>query len=90
MMSSESEIGAETEANNGVQNQHYAFGDIYSYVSSKRYPDNIKDKGQKANFRRAANAFSVTNGKLLYAKKEKDGSRKQVITFVMAHPVYHF
>lgn len=61
-----------------VSNQHYAFEDIYNYISSKRYPDNMKDKGQKANFRRAAKAFVVINGKLTYLKKAKDGSHREV------------
>ena len=61
-----------------VSNQHYAFEDIYNYIGSKRYPDKMKDKGQKANFRRAAKAFTVNNGKLTYLKKAKDGSQREV------------
>ena len=61
-----------------VSNQHYSFHDIYKYVGNKRYPDNMKDRGHKANFRRAAKAFTVKNGKLTFLKKARDGSQKEV------------
>ena len=61
-----------------VPRQHYTFEDIYNYIGSKRYPDKMKDKGQKANFRRAVKPFAVNNGKLTYLKKAKDGSLTEV------------
>ena len=67
-----------------VLNQHYTFEDIFNYICSKRYPDKMKDKGHKANFRRAAKAFAVNNGKLTYLKKEKDGSQREVCKILIS------
>ena len=61
-----------------VSSQYYTFEDIYNYIGNKRYPDKMKDKGQKANFRRAARAFAVNNGKLTFLKKAKGGSQSEV------------
>ena len=61
-----------------VSNEHCTFVDIYNYISNKRYPETMKDKGQKANFRRAVKPFCLKNGKLTYLKKAKDGSQTEV------------
>ena len=83
-MASVNEIATD---NRVVSNQHYTLDDIYNYIINKRYPDEMKDKGQKANFRRAVKAFFVKNGKLTYLKKTKDGSQTEVckINFIMAY-----
>jgi len=67
-----------TTYDNVVSNQHYRFEDIHKYIANNKYPDSMKDKGEKANFRRAAKAFAITNGKLTYLKNAKDGSQREV------------
>ena len=69
------------------QNKHYDFEDIYYYALNKRYPDSIKDKGQKANFRRAAAAFSTRDGQLIYKKKEDGDVDKEVSFLILSHDV---
>ena len=51
--------------------QHYSFEEIYEFVTISKYPENVKDKGEKANFRRATKSFCVISGKLIYLKKRK-------------------
>jgi hypothetical protein len=37
----------------------------------------MKDKGEKANFTRAAKGFAVNDGKLKFVKTSKDGSQRE-------------
>ncbi len=63
---------------NAVSRQHYTFEDIlYHFICSTRYPENMKDKGEKANFTRAAKGFAVNDGKLKFVKTSKDGSQRE-------------
>ena len=58
--------------------QHYSFEQIYEFVTIAKYPENVKNKGDKANFRRATKPFCVISGKLIYLKRKKDGSVSEV------------
>ena len=35
---------------------------IENYIRNKTYPEKIKDKGQKANFRNSCKYFSIVDG----------------------------
>lgn len=70
----------ESQEKHVSKKEHYSFKEIKDYIVSNKYPDGIKDKGEKANFRRATKAFSTFEGKLMYIRKLKDGSSKQVRT----------
>ena len=71
------DVNENDTGSNAASKQHYAFQDIYHFICSTRYPENMKDKGEKANFRRAAKPFAVNDGKLTFLKKAKDGSQRE-------------
>ena len=58
--------------------QHYSFDQIYESVKIAKYPENVKNKGDKTNFRHATKPFCVINGMLIYLKRKKDGSVSEV------------
>ena len=62
---------------------HYEFKDIYDYLVSKKYPDGITCKGEKANYRRACRNFQVIDNELQFMRRQKDGSVKQVYSKFM-------
>ena len=68
--------------------QHYRFEEIYEFVSVSKYPDYVKNKGEKANFRRASKSFCVISGKLIYLKRKKDGSVSEVRKMFMYYNIY--
>ena len=55
------DVNENDTGSNAVSKQHYAFQDIYHFICSTRYPENMKDNGEKANFRRAAKAVKGLN-----------------------------
>ena len=57
---------------------HYAFQDIFTFISRQAYPDGIRDKGKKANFRRACKPFCIVDNKLYYNRKQKNGEPLKV------------
>lgn len=59
-------------------NNHYAFQDIFTFISSHAYPDGLLDKGKKANFRRACKPFCIVDNKLYYNRKQKNGDPLKV------------
>ena len=49
---------------------HVDFNDIMNFLRDHRYPELIqKDKGKKANFRKACKHFTLENGQMLYKRK---------------------
>ena len=62
--------------------QHYCFQEIAEYLIFSKYPEGVKLKGDKANFRRGAKNFNVQGGKLIYLKRKKDGSVTEVRIFL--------
>ena len=55
---------------------------IEKYIRNKTYPEKIKDKGLKANFRKSCKYFSIVDGHLTYKEKRKvtfENNRKQNI-----------
>ena len=58
---------------------HVDFGDIERYLRENIYPDGIKDKGKKANFRKACKSFSIINGQFMYKSNRLviDSEKKQ-------------
>ena len=42
------DVNENDTGSNAVSKQHYAFQDIYHFICSTRYPENMKDKGEKA------------------------------------------
>ena len=56
---------------------------IENYIRTKQYPEEIRDKGQKANFRRATKKFSLQNG--IFCKDGRmviteTGAQRQIIS----------
>ena len=56
---------------------------IENYIRTKQYPEEIRDKGQKANFRRATKNFSLQNG--IFCKDGRmviteTGAQRQIIS----------
>ena len=51
--------------------QPFDFNEIENYLRLQMYPTRVglKDWGAKANFRRAANRFSINGGQMLYKNK---------------------
>ena len=43
---------------------------VENYLQHQKFPDGISTKGDKANFRRAYEKFSVANGQLMYKGKD--------------------
>ena len=51
--------------------RHVNFGDIAKYLREKIFPNNVKDKGKKSNFRKACKEFSIVNGQLMYKESRR-------------------
>ena len=46
---------------------HVNFFEIMDFLRSRKYPENIlKDKGKRANFRKACKHFTLVNGQMFY------------------------
>ena len=55
---------------------------IENYIRNKTHPEKLKDKGRKANFRKAYKNFTIADGHLTYKGKRRlilYESRKQSI-----------
>ena len=62
--------------------KHVDLNSSENYIRSKTYPEKIKDKGQKANFRKLCKYFSIADGHLTYKGKRSvifENNRKQDI-----------
>ena len=67
-----------------AKHEHVDLKAIEAYVRDKKYPENIakKDKGKKANFRKACKNFDIVDGHLAYKNKRRvifDEERKRLI-----------
>ena len=51
--------------------KHVDWNSIEDYIRNKTYPEKIKDKGHKANFRKSCKYFSIVNGHLNYKEKRR-------------------
>ena len=51
--------------------KHVDLNAIENYIRNKTYPEKIKDKGQKANFRKSCKYFSIVDGHLTYKEKRR-------------------
>lgn len=58
--------------------KHVDFAEIQLYLTSRQYPSHVITKGDKANFRRSVRRFAVVDNQLVYCKKQKDDTIKQV------------
>ena len=52
-----------------VQDRHVDLNLIEEYLRSKKYPEGITTKGEKANFRSASKKFSIVNGQFQFKGK---------------------
>ena len=55
-----------------IKRRHFELKHIETHVRTKElkeYPSEIKDWGQKSNFRRACKKFSIVNGEFAYDNK---------------------
>ena len=62
--------------------KHVDLNSIENYIRSKTYPEKIKYKGQKANFRKSCKYLSIADGHLTYKEKRRvffENNRKQNI-----------
>ena len=62
--------------------KHVDLNSIENYIRNKTYPEKIKDKRQKANFRKSCKYFSIVDGHLTYKEKRRvifENNRKQNI-----------
>ena len=50
---------------------HVKFEDIFSYIAFKRYPNDTKDRGLRANIRRACKNYNVIEGALYHKRKRR-------------------
>ena len=64
--------------------RHVNFGDIAKYLREKIFPNNVKDKGKKSNFRKACKEFSIVNGQLMYKE-----SRRVIMSKENQHTIIH-
>ncbi|XP_076035778.1 uncharacterized protein LOC143021873 isoform X3 [Oratosquilla oratoria] len=58
--------------------KHYAFEDIFSFLTTHIYPESLVEKGKKANFRRSCKTFCIVDNKLYYKRKQKNGDPLKV------------
>ena len=68
--------------NKMAETGHVDLNSIENYIRNKTYPEKLKDKGRKANFRKACKKFTIANGPLTYKGKRSvifKESRKQSI-----------
>ena len=62
--------------------KHVDLNSIENYIRNKTHPEKIKDKGQKAIFRKSCKYFSIVDGHLTYKEKRRvifENNRKQNI-----------
>ena len=62
--------------------KHVDLNSIENYIRNKTYPEKIKDKGLKSNFRKSCKYFSIADGHLTYKEKRRvifENNRKQNI-----------
>ena len=57
---------------------HVQFEDIYSFLTSGKYPADAYDKGKKVNFRRQSKPFYIDECKLFHITKGKKVSSRFV------------
>ena len=50
---------------------HMDLNSIENYIRNKTYPEKLKDKGRKANFRKACKKFTIADGHLTYKRKQE-------------------
>ena len=50
---------------------HVDLNSIENYIRNKTYPQKLKDKGRKANFRKACKKFTFADGHLTYKGKRR-------------------
>ena len=68
--------------NKMAETGHVDLSSIENYIRNKTYPEKLKDKGRKANFRKACKKFTITDSHLTYKAKRRvifEESRKQSI-----------
>ena len=68
--------------NKMAETGHVDLNSIENYIRNKTYPEKLKDKGRKANFRKACKKFTIAYGHLTYKGKRRmifEESRKQSI-----------
>ena len=58
--------------------KHYSFAHIHDYLCNGTYPEGMKDKREKANFRQSMRNFKVHGNELKHIRRQKDGSVKEV------------
>ena len=62
--------------------KHVDLNSTENYIRNKTYPEKIKGKGQKSNFRKSCKYFSIVDGHLTYKEKRRvifENNRKQNI-----------
>ena len=65
--------------------KHYSFAHIHDYFCNGTYPEGMKDKGEKANFRRSTRNFKVNGNELKHIRRQKDESVKEVSNKSVVH-----
>ena len=68
--------------NKMAETGHVDLNSIENYIRNKTYPEKLKGKGRKANFRKACKKFTIADGHLTYKGKRRvifEKSRKQSI-----------
>ena len=45
------------------------FNDIRKYLNEKKFPEDVCERGKKANFKRQCKNFEIVDNKLMYCKK---------------------
>ena len=46
------------------------FHAIRTYLTENKFPEDVKEKGKKANFKRQCKKFSIVDNKLMYNKSD--------------------
>ena len=59
-----------------AETEHVDLNSIENYIRNKTYPEQLKDKGRKANFRKACKKFTIADGHLTYKGKRRVFLRK--------------
>ena len=69
----------ENDAKSG-RYKHYSFCayTVHDYLFNGTYPEGMKDKGKKENFRPSTRNFKVHGNELKHIRRQKDGSVKEV------------
>ena len=45
------------------------FNDIRKYLNEKKFPEDVSERGKKANFKRQCKNFEIVDNKLMYCKR---------------------